>query len=126
MPEGDTVFQTARSLDRVLAGATLVHGRLNVPAHATADLAGAVVLGTATHGKHMLTRLRRGPELTGGGVEHLTLHTHWRMDGDWVLLGPGRRLPRRADPDVRALLVTDTGYEIFTLRSDDTIPRVSA
>jgi methionyl aminopeptidase len=24
------------------------------------------------------------------------------------------------------LLVTETGYEIFTLRADDTIPRISA
>ncbi len=116
VPEGDTVFQTARSLDQVLAGATLVHGRLNVPAHATADLAGAVVLGTATHGKHLLTRLRRSPEVTGDGEEHLTLHTHRRMDGDWVLLGPGRRLPRRADPDVRVLLVTDAGATAAGLR----------
>ncbi|TXR56724.1 DNA-formamidopyrimidine glycosylase family protein [Quadrisphaera setariae] len=100
MPEGDTVARLARRLRPLLEGRTLVHGRLNVPAHATADLAGARVLGVATHGKHLLTRF----DLAG---EALTLHTHLLMDGDWALLGPGKRLPARLLPDVRVLLVTD-------------------
>ncbi|PWJ54651.1 endonuclease-8 [Quadrisphaera granulorum] len=99
MPEGDTVALLARRMRPLLEGRTLVHGRLNVPAHATADLAGARVLGLATHGKHLLTRF----DLDG---EALTLHTHLRMDGEWALLGPGRRLPARMTPDVRVLLVT--------------------
>ncbi|WP_218123702.1 DNA-formamidopyrimidine glycosylase family protein [Quadrisphaera sp. DSM 44207] len=90
----------ARSLDTALAGRELAVGRLRVPAHATADLAGWRVLGTATHGKHLLTRLARG------GETPLTLHTHLRMDGQWALLDPGRRLPSRLVPDVRAVLVT--------------------
>lgn len=100
MPEGDTVARLAQRLRPLLEGRTLVHGRLNVPAHATADLAGALVVGVATHGKHLLTRL----DLAG---EALTLHTHLLMDGEWALLGPGKRLPARLLPDVRVLLVTD-------------------
>ncbi len=100
MPEGDTVARLARRMDAVLAGRRLVAGKLLVPAHAGADLAGARVLGHATHGKHLLTRL----DLDG---EALTLHTHLRMDGEWALLGPGKRLPAARHADVRVLLVTD-------------------
>jgi endonuclease VIII len=100
VPEGDTVWRLAGRMRPVLEGRTLAQGRLNVPAHATADLAGARVLGIATHGKHLLTRL----DLAG---EALTLHTHLLMDGEWALLGPGKRLPARLLPDVRVLLVTD-------------------
>lgn len=125
MPEGDTIHKLARRLDAALAGSVLVTGRLNVPAHATADLAGYRVLGTATHGKHMLTRLRREPPGStdgtdgagsAGGDEALTLHSHLRMDGEWALLHPGRQLPRRVVPDVRALLVTDAGRTAAALR----------
>lgn len=102
MPEGDTIARLARRLDEVVAGRVLRTGRLNTPAHATADLAGYRVLGTATHGKHLLTRTE--PPDDGPA---LTLHTHLRMDGSWVFTGPGRRLPRRMDEDVRVLLVTE-------------------
>ena len=40
---------------------------------AVADLTGDVVTGTASRGKHLLTRTRGG----------LTVHTHLRMDGSW-------------------------------------------
>jgi formamidopyrimidine-DNA glycosylase len=88
----------------------VARGELRVPAHATADLSGWTVTGTATHGKHLLTRLRRE------GEEPLTLHTHLRMDGEWALTGPGRRLPARLAPDVRVLLVTDAGRTAAALR----------
>ena len=93
MPEGDAVLRTARSLDRALAGATLVHADLRWPSLATADLTGRTVLGTATYGKHLLTRLDDGT----------TLHSHLRMDGQWSVRGPGID-PRSAW--VRAVLGT--------------------
>ena len=57
MPEGDAVFLTARRLDRGLAGRVLTATDFRWPSLATVDLSGATVLGTATHGKHLLTRL---------------------------------------------------------------------
>ena len=103
MPEGDTVYQLARRLDRSLKGRTLRRAELRVPAHATADLSGRTILGHDTYGKHLLTRFSDG----------LTLHTHLQMDGSWTVTGPGKRLPGRLLPDVRVLLAcTDgsTGY----------------
>jgi endonuclease VIII len=97
VPEGDTVYALARRLDAALRGRTLTHGRLRVPAHATADLAGRTVLGHDTRGKHLLTRLSDG----------LTLHTHLKMSGSWTISAAGRWLPRAVMPDVRVVLRTD-------------------
>ncbi len=109
MPEGDTVYLLARRLDARTAGRTVVSSDLRVPRHATADLAGATLVRTDTHGKHLLTRFSRG-------TERITLHTHLRMDGEWSLTGPGKRLPRRFEPDVRVRLVLDDGTTATGLR----------
>ena len=63
MPEGDTVWRAARTLDRALAGQVLTRTDFRVPQLATADLAGGTVLHTVSRGKHLLTRIdapRRG------------------------------------------------------------------
>ena len=100
MPEGDTIWLAARRLHAALAGQRLTRSDFRVPQHATADLAGARVLGTSPRGKHLLTRF----DLDG---DALTLHTHLRMDGSWTVLAPGKVLPRHLQPDVRVLLRTD-------------------
>jgi endonuclease-8 len=105
MPEGDSVWRAARRLDRGLAGHRVVHSDFRVPQHAEADLAGRLVEGTDTHGKHMLTRFEGG----------LTLHTHFKMDGSWTVLGPGKRLPRPLQPDIRVVLEVDTGHAAYGL-----------
>lgn len=94
MPEGDTVFRTARSLHKALAGRVLLRTDFRVPQHATADLSGQAVTGVVARGKHLLLR-------TDGGW---TLHTHLRMDGEWRLLKTGDPLP---NGPVRTVLETD-------------------
>lgn len=89
MPEGDAVLRTARRLDRALADAVLTRTDFRVPALATVDLAGAVVSGTATHGKHLLTRMVHGDD-------RWTLHTHLKMEGSWRVFGAGQRWSRPA------------------------------
>jgi endonuclease-8 len=104
VPEGDTVFKLARRLDASLSGRVLRSADLRVPRFATLDLSGALVLGTASRGKHLLTRFDVGTSSLPGPT---TLHTHLRMDGEWSVLAPGKRLPSRLLPDVRVLLGTD-------------------
>jgi endonuclease-8 len=82
MPEGDTVFRTARALHRALAGHRLTAADLRLPALATTDLAGTTVLESASRGKHLLLRLR-----PGGGRPDLTLHSRLGMDGLYLLRG---------------------------------------
>lgn len=106
MPEGDSVWRVARRLNARLTGRTVVRSDFRVPQHATADLRGRQVLGTDTHGKHLLTRLSGG----------LTLHTHLRMDGSWTVLQTGKQLPRRLVPDVRVALTLDDGQHALALR----------
>ncbi|MEV1329010.1 zinc finger domain-containing protein [Micromonospora costi] len=72
MPEGDTVWNTARVLHRALAGATLTASEFRVPQLATADLAGWTVRESAARGKHLLLRLEApagsGTAPAGSGV----------------------------------------------------------
>lgn len=100
MPEGDAVRRTADRLDRALAGRVLVRSDFRVPQLATTDLAGARVDGTATHGKHLLTRL------TTRDDARLTLHTHLKMEGSWRVVAAGERWPGPA-ADARVVLTTD-------------------
>ena len=101
MPEGDTVWRTARALDTALSGRRLDAADLRVPSLATVDLAGARVVATLARGKHLLTRLE--PTAAAG----VTLHTHLRMEGSWHLLAPGARWSRPVWT-ARAVLHTDT------------------
>ncbi|CAN5884958.1 Fpg/Nei family DNA glycosylase [soil metagenome] len=107
MPEGDSVWRAGRQLNRGLADQVVVRSDFRVPRHATADVSGRRIIGTQTHGKHLLTRFDGD----------LTLHTHLRMDGDWAVLRPGRRVPARLAGDVRVLIETDTGRQALALRT---------
>ncbi|WP_396667069.1 DNA-formamidopyrimidine glycosylase family protein [Microbacterium sp. R86528] len=80
MPEGDTVFRTARRLNDALAGGTVTRFELRVPQAATADLRGEVVHGVAARGKHILHR-----------IGDFTLHSHLKMEGQWHVYGRGDR-----------------------------------
>ncbi|WP_232675951.1 DNA-formamidopyrimidine glycosylase family protein [Nocardioides sp. R-C-SC26] len=90
MPEGDTVFRSARLLDRALSGHELVGSDFRVPELATVDLRGATVERTRSRGKHLLTRL---VDVDGG---RWTLHTHLKMEGAWRIIEDGERWRRPA------------------------------
>ncbi|GGF55235.1 putative endonuclease 8 2 [Marmoricola endophyticus] len=92
MPEGDTVWRTARSLEAALAGADVV-ADLRVPSLAEVSLSGRVT--TLARGKHLLTRFDGG----------CTLHTHLRMEGSWHLYRPGEAW-RRPAHQARAVLAS--------------------
>lgn len=94
MPEGDTVWLTARKLHDALAGRVLTRSDLRVPRFATADLTGREVLDVTPRGKHLLTRVEGG----------LTLHSHLRMDGSWRVYAPGERWRGGPSHQIRAIL----------------------
>ncbi len=95
MPEGDTVWRTARTLDRALSGQLLTGTDFRVPTLATVDLSGQTVQQTLARGKHLLTRI---------GEDH-TLHTHLKMEGSWHLYKPDSRW-RRPAHEARVVLRT--------------------
>ncbi len=113
MPEGDTVWNTARVLERGLVGQEIVRGEFRVPRLAGADVAGWRIGESASRGKHLLLRL------TDRDGRPWTLHSHLRMDGKWRVYqaderwrgGPGH-LIRVVLRTVRAVAV---GYHLHEL-----------
>jgi endonuclease VIII len=112
MPEGDTVWYTARRLDEALAGRTLTRSDFRVPRLATASLVGDVVNEAIARGKHLLIRTQNA----------LTVHTHLRMDGSWRVTpvgSPSGLASGRAggqSHQIRLILANDawqaTGYQL--------------
>ena len=112
MPEGDTVWRSARRLDQALTGETLTTSDFRVPELATIDLTGQRVEETISRGKHLLTRL---PEVT--------IHSHLKMEGSWHLykLGSPWRSPAF---QARVVLATDHWQAVgFQLGALDVVPR---
>jgi endonuclease-8 len=110
MPEGDTVWLTAKRLHQALAGRALTVFDLRVPQLATVDLRGATVTEVVPRGKHLLTRLDDGH----------TLHSHLKMDGSWYLSAAGTRPRRFPEHFIRAQLGNAewlaSGYRVHDLR----------
>jgi endonuclease-8 len=113
MPEGDTVWLTARRLREALAGRVLTLSDFRVPKLATADLRGRTVEEVLSRGKHLLIRIGpppgpppgadpRTPAASRGAGGGLTVHTHLLMDGRWRIRESGPPPPR--DHRLRAVL----------------------
>ena len=85
MPEGDTIFRTARALGRALAGKPVTGFRSTYPLLTRFDdetpLAGQTVEAVESRGKWLLIHF------SGGG----TLATHMLMSGSWHIYRPGER-----------------------------------
>ncbi|TDB70098.1 DNA-formamidopyrimidine glycosylase family protein [Micromonospora sp. KC723] len=117
MPEGDTVWNTARVLHRALAGARLTGSDFRVPQLATTDLTGWTVRGCASRGKHLLLRL--AAPVGHPGPPHRTLHSHLRMDGAWRAYAPGERWAARPAHLIRVVLrsagAVAVGYHLHDL-----------
>ena len=83
MPEGDTIFRTARALSRALAGKPITAFRSNYAMllryNDDTPLAGQTVERIEARGKWMLTYF------SGGGI----LATHLLMSGAWHIYRPG-------------------------------------
>jgi endonuclease-8 len=113
MPEGDTVWRTARHLHQALSGEVLTGCDIRVPAYATLDFTGRTVQETVSRGKHLLTRI---------GDAH-TLHTHLKMEGSWHLYRPGSRW-RRPAHQARVVLHTQEWQAVgFSLGITEVVAR---
>lgn len=100
MPEGDTIFRAADTLNRALAGDVVTAFESVYPALTRVDaqqpIAGRRVEFVRARGKHLLMAFSGD----------LVLRTHMRMHGSWHLYRPGERWyrPRR---DMRIVITTD-------------------
>jgi endonuclease-8 len=100
VPEGDTIFRAARTLDRALAGHAITHFESVLPKLTRVDvdkgISGRIVERVEAQGKWLLMHFSGG----------LILLTHMLMSGSWHIYRPGEkwRLPRRA---MRVVLSTE-------------------
>ena len=100
MPEGDTIFRSARTLHRALAGKRVVRFETALAQLARVDddapVAGRTVERVESRGKHLLVWFSGD----------LVLLTHMRMNGSWHVYRPGERWqrPRAA---MRAVVETE-------------------
>lgn len=108
MPEGDTIFRAARTLDQALGGQTVARFRTVLPQLSRVDhdtpIVGRRIEHVRSAGKHVL--------MTFSG--DLILRTHMRMHGSWHVYRPGERwqAPGR---DMRIVIGTDR-YEAVAFR----------
>ena len=109
MPEGDTAYRAAYHLARALTDLRVIRAEFRVPRYATLQLAGLHVHGAESRGKHILLRVGRW-----------TVHSHFGMDGSWLLLPPRTRRGWPAAHRIRARLDTDAvialGVDLARLR----------
>lgn len=111
MPEGDTVFRTARNLHEALAGGEVTRFDIRVPGSATADLTGERVHEVVPRGKHLLIR-----------VGAHTLHSHLKMEGEWHVYRPGGRW-RKPAFQARAIVGTARAEAVgFELAMVEVLP----
>jgi endonuclease-8 len=100
MPEGDTIFRAARTLQKALGGQQVTRFESVFPAvNRIAEdhpIVGRTVESVVSRGKHIL--------LTFSGDR--ILHTHMRMNGSWHIYRPGERWQRPA-ADMRLLVGTE-------------------
>ena len=99
MPEGDTIFRAARTLNRALAGRVVTHFESMYPAltrvHDDAPITGRIIEEVSAVGKHLLMRFSGA----------LTLRTHMRMNGSWHIYRPGETW-HRSRRDMRIVVAT--------------------
>ncbi len=95
VPEGDTVYLTAKRLHAALAGELLLRGELRHPRLVQHNLSGRTVTDVRSVGKHLFARFD----------DDTSLHSHLRMDGAWHLYPPGQRW-RRPAHQARVILTT--------------------
>lgn len=88
MPEGDTIFRTARTLNRALAGQVVTGFETQLPKLARVDddhpIVGRTVESASASGKWLMIRFS----------DDLVLLTHMLMSGSWHIYRPGEAWQR--------------------------------
>ena len=106
MPEGDTVFRVARSLNEALAGTTLTRGSIRTGQFGHIDLQGELVSEVDCYGKHLLIRF---PDKV--------LRSHLRMEGAWHIYARNARW-RKPAHKARIVLANRDSVAVGFLVSD--------
>jgi endonuclease-8 len=109
LPEGDTIFRAAATLQRALAGKRVARFESVFPAltrvHEDHPFTDATIDNVRAHGKHLLMQFSNG----------FVLRTHMRMNGSWHIYRPGEKW-QRPSGSMRVLVATSdfvaVGFDI--------------
>jgi endonuclease-8 len=105
MPEGDTIFRAARTLNKALAGQAVTGFETQLPKLARVDVdsgvVGRIVDSVEANGKWILMRFSGD----------LILLTHMLMSGSWHIYRPGEAWQRRAI-DMRIVIKTQAIWAV--------------
>jgi endonuclease-8 len=105
MPEGDTVFRTAQTLQKYMAGHLVTRFESVYPALTRIaedhPVVGRTIEAVSARGKHLLMAFSGG----------LILRTHLRMNGSWHIYPAGARWQRPAR-DMRVLVCTQAACAV--------------
>jgi len=96
VPEGDTIFRIARTLNRALAGKVVTRFETMLPRLERTSIRGRTIERVRSSGKHLIIEFSDG----------LLLRTHLRMNGSWHLYRSGERW-RRSRDDMRIVIATE-------------------
>jgi len=113
MPEGDTIFRTARTLAAVLGGQVVTHAASPLHAVDRGGLAGHRVVGVEARGKNLLIHFD----------DARTLYTHMRMTGSWHVYRPGETWQK---PRALARVVLETERFVAVAFSAPVVELLSA
>jgi len=104
MPEGDTIFRTARNLRPTLEGRTIDDARSRRPDLDLDPIRGQLVPSIETRGKHLLMHLENG---------HV-IHSHMGMTGSWHTYAEGEKWQKPASRADLVLVVASRVCVCFT------------
>lgn len=125
MPEGDSIWRAANRLNEALAGQVITASDFRVPRFATLNLTGWTMTKVVPRGKHLLMRLT-GPVDDEPGASRkpraLTIHSHLKMEGNWMIYPPGGRWTKPGHT-ARCVLRTATADAVgFSLGILEVVP----
>lgn len=109
MPEGDTIYRAARTLNRALAGHVVTAFESVFPhltrVHDDTPITGRTIDSVTARGKHLLMAFSGPSAPAARPGQALVLRTHMRMNGSWHVYRPGEpwQRPRR---DMRIVVGT--------------------
>jgi endonuclease-8 len=123
MPEGDTLYRTAKGLAPHLVGRTVTAARARAGGPQVGRIVGATIASVEAVGKNLLIRFDNG----------LEIRTHLRMNGSWHRYRPGerwRRSPARARlvlevPGAVAVCFDAPVIELFETRAEAIHPTIA-
>lgn len=140
MPEGDTIFRAARTLQRALAGRVVTHFDTQyaqlATVHDDAPITGRTIERVSARGKHLLVYFSwSGQREAGSGTGEaipaagrpagggaIVLRTHMLMSGSWHVYRPGERWQRAASSARIVIGTTDFVAVGFSIPIAEFIP----